>query len=348
MGITPSREAAADDGPSPTRGRGGARIVGDFGGTNARLATLAPRSDSLERISVLACAEYPHIRDAIEAYLQLHGIEVIQEMCLAVAGPVDHDLVHLPNNGWRFSRSGLERALGAPLTLVNDFTAQALCVQLLSPGELTWIGDPRPPSDGVQVVLGPGTGLGAAVRLPSGEIIPSEAGHVGFAPTNAHEIELLRLLLERYERVSIERVVSGPGLENLYWANGRIDGDPDVGPAPDLSAQEVSELAETGDARATRSVNDFLDLLATFAGDMALANWATGGVYLSGGALRKLMGFLKTDRFRARFEAKGRFSGFCRDVGVAWIAADYPGLLGCAAALVTGFGRAERGTRTPG
>jgi glucokinase len=312
----------------------GARIVGDFGGTNARLATLADRDDALERITVLACADYPHIHDTIQAYLDRHAITDVEEVCLAVAGPVDADVVHLPNNGWRFSRSELERTLGAPLTVINDFTAQALCIQLLSPGELAWIGTPRPRPEGVQVVIGPGTGLGVAMRLPSGEVVPSEGGHVGFAPTNSHEIELLRLL------------VSGPGLENLYWAQSRLDGDPEAGRAPTLSAQEVSALAESGDARALRSVNDLLDLLATFAGDMALASWASGGVYLSGGALRKLMGFLKPDRFRARFEAKGRFTGFCRELGVAWIAADYPGLVGCAAALVTGYGRAEGGPRT--
>ena len=325
----------------------GVRLVGDIGGTHARLATLAARDGSLERIGVLACADYARIDDAIHAYLDLHDLDSVDEVCLAVAGPVDTDVINLPNNSWRFSRTALERTLEAPVTLLNDFTAQALCVQILSPGELTWIGDPRPEPGGIQVVIGPGTGLGVAVRLPSGEIIPSEAGHVGLAPTNAHEIEILRLLMERYSRVSIERVVSGPGLENLYWANSRIDGDPEVGRAPRLSAQEVSELAESGDERATRSVNDLLDLLASFAGDMALANWSRGGVYLSGGALRKMMGFLKPERFRHHFERKGRFQGFCEGVAVAWIAADHPGLLGCAAALATGFGRPGSGTPAP-
>lgn len=323
----------------------GVRIVGDFGGTHARLATLARRDDALERISVLPCADYSRIDDSIAAYLGLHGIQSIDQICLAVAGPVDEDVIQLPNNDWRFSRSALERSLDAPLTVLNDFTAQALCMQILSPGELTWIGDPQPAKDGIQVVIGPGTGLGVAVRLPNGEIIPSEAGHVGFAPTNAHETELLTLLLERYSRVSIERVVSGPGLENLYWANSRIDGDP-VGPNPRLSAREVSALAETGDERATRSVNDLLDILAAFAGDMALANWARGGIYLSGGALRKMIGFLKPERFRVHFEAKGRFRSFCEDVAVGWIAADHPGLLGCAAALMTDFGRTEGAPRS--
>lgn len=321
----------------------GTRLVGDFGGTHARLATLRSRDDALERISVLPCADYSRIDDAIRAYLDGHEIESVDEVCLAVAGPVDSDLIHLPNNGWRFRRSDLERSLGAPLTILNDFTAQALCVQVLSPGELVWIGDPRPEPEGIQVVIGPGTGLGVAIRVPSGEIIPSEGGHVSFAPTTGHEIELLRLLMERYPRVSIERLVSGPGLENLYWANSRIDGDPAVGRTPRLSAQEVSALAEAGDERATRSVNNLLDILASYAGDMALASWSRGGVYLSGGALRKMMGFLKPERFRARFEAKGRFQGFCEEVAVGWIAADHPGLLGCAAALVTGFGRDGRG-----
>ena len=172
--------------------------------------------------------------------------------------------------------------------------------------------------------------------MPGGEIIPSEGGHVGFAPTSEHEIELLRELFARYRRVSVERLASGPGLENLYWANRRITCPDSIGGESRKSAREVGGLAAAGDPVALRSVEDFFDILAGFAGDMALSTWATGGVYLSGGVMRKLMPFFDPERFRARFEDKGRFARFCQSVPVAWIASDHPGLLGCSAALGRG------------
>jgi glucokinase len=321
---------------------GAARIVADFGGTNARFATLRS-GGGLDRVEVLACADYPRAEDAIAEYRDRHGLDAVSEMCLAVAGPTDQDLIDPPNSHWTFSRGALGTALGAPLTVINDFTAQALSLDLLEEDELTWFGDPRPRGRGTRTVVGPGTGLGVAVQMPGGEIMPSEGGHVGFAPTDAHEIELLRLLFRRHRRVSVERLASGPGLENLYWANRRLtegDAEPDE---PWKNAREVGELAAAGDPTAKRSVEDFFDILAGFAGDMALATWATGGVYLSGGVLRKLMPLFDPKRFRARFEAKGRFSRFCEQVPLAWISFEHPGLLGCSAVLEGLASREPRG-----
>lgn len=316
----------------------GTRIVADIGGTNARFATVGKSPRQLERIEVLTCADYPRIDDAIDAYLDRSGITGVTGVCLAVAGPTDEDMIDLPNNDWRFSRASLEAGIGCPLIVVNDFTAQAMCVDLLLENELRWFGDPRPEGKGFRAVLGPGTGLGVAFQTPGGEIVPSEAGHVSFAPTDNHGIELLKALHERCGRVSIERILSGPGLENLYWANARLD-RPGTD-APPRRAEEITALAEAGDVLALRTVADFLDILAAFAGDMALTAWATGGVYLSGGVLGKLMPFLEETRFRSRFRDKGRFRSFCDRVPVSWIRAEHPGLLGCSAALVA----AERST----
>lgn len=308
-------------------------LVADVGGTNARFATVGAEPHDLHRIEVLPCGDFPHIGDAIDAYLKGHDIEDLLEVCIAVAGPVDHEWIDLPNNHWAFSRNGLQASLGVPLTILNDFTAQAMCIDALLDTDLVWFGKPRAVDPGIRTVLGPGTGLGVAVQMLDGEIIPSEGGHVGFAPFNEHEIEILSALLGRYRRVSVERLLSGPGLENIFWANRQLTRS-DARPEPEhLSAKEIARLAAQGDALARRTVDDFFDILATFAGDVALFTWSTGGVYLSGGVFRKLSSLLDVERFRARFEDKGRFTRFCETVPLAWITHEYPGLLGCAVGL---------------
>ncbi len=311
----------------------GIRLVADVGGTNARFAVVGRSAHDLQGIETLRCADYPHIRDAITDYLRRHAIGCVSEMCMAIAGPVEGDLVDLLNNHWSFSLAALREALGSPLTVINDFTAQSLSLDVLEPDELTWLGPPRPVEPGIRTILGPGTGLGIAVQTISGEIIPSEGGHAGFAPSDEHEMDILGTLLRRFRRVSAERLLSGPGLENLYWANRQIarpDASEEQGCRP---AHEIARLATQGDALALRTVRDFFDILASFAGDMALFSWSTGGVYLSGGVMRWLFEFLDVERFRARFEDKGRFTHFCQTVPLAWITHEYPGLLGCAAVL---------------
>ena len=204
-----SRSRRAGHGPAP--------LVGDLGGTHARVAVVGT-TGCRPHLEVLTCAEYPRIEDAIAAYLDKVGVGPVGEVCLAVAGPVDQDQVDLPNSHWTFSRCQLERTLGAPLRVINDFTAQALSLDMLREDELLWIGAPRSLGNAVRGVVGPGTGLGVAIQMPSGEVLPSEGGHVGFAPNGDHQMDLLRVLASRFRRVSVERLASGPGLENLYLA----------------------------------------------------------------------------------------------------------------------------------
>ena len=329
--------------PSPRTRGGGTCVVGDLGGTRVRMATVDPSTGELENIEVLTRVEHDSVQDAVQSYLDHAAVDHLAEICLAVAGPVDGDLVVLPNTDWYFRCSELQEALGTPLTVINDFTAQALAVERLREDELRWLGAPRPSPTkrGIEVVIGPGTGLGAAVRTTSGEIIPSEAGHVGFAPTNDEQIRILEALLGIYRRVSIERVASGPGLENLYWAKTKLAGVDATARPPLRSASEISRLASEGDRLARETVDLFFDILAAYAGDMALANWATGGIYLSGGVMTKLAPFFDGDDFRSRFENKGRFSDFCRSVPVAIVEAEHPGLIGCCAALAHAPDRAR-------
>lgn len=310
------------------------KIVGDIGGTNARFACVTDEGNFYHKVKIYPCADFPNIDDALKQYIEyLETLEItksvqLQEVCLAIAGPIFNDIIDLPNNHWEFSRTKLQRTIGVPIKVINDFTAQTLSLDLLADDELIWFDDMRPTGGNIRAVIGPGTGLGIAIQMPNGDIIPSEAGHIAFAARSEHQMELLKLLWKRYQRVSVERVLSGHGLENLYWANSCI-----AGQEAEQKASDILELAKNNDPYANAALNDFYEILACFAGDIALTAWAADGIYLSGGILPKVWEYFDAAEFRARFQSKGRFTEFCRTVPIALIKAEQPGLLGCVAAL---------------
>ena len=306
----------------------GIQIVADIGGTNARFAYIRPGDDTLHGIEIFPCADFALLADAIQAYMEREHVKPADRICLAVAGPVSSDWIDLPNNHWAFSRSALERSIHVSVHVINDFSAQMLCIDTLAESELQWLGEPRPAGGGVKAVIGPGTGLGVSAMLTSGGILPSEAGHVAFAPVDDHQVDLLRVLWHRYQRVSVERVLSGPGLANLYWANCQLDGQ-----CNELTAPEVTAGAEAGDPLCQRAVEDFFAILASFSGDVALMTGSEDGVYLSGGILPRLLDFLDEERFRRGFQEKGRLSGFNQAIPLAIVRCEHPGLRGCANAL---------------
>ena len=303
-------------------------IVADIGGTNARFAYVEAGSNELCGIEVFPCADFAFLGDAIRAYMERGHVERVDHVCLAVAGPVESDWIDLPNNHWAFSQTKLEESLQVTVDIINDFSAQVLSVGALNEAEIQWIGAPRPKGGGVKAVLGPGTGLGVSAMTASGDILPSEAGHVAFAPVDDHEADLLKVLWQRYHRVSVERVLSGTGLANLYWANCLLEGH-----ERELPAWEVTAGAQAGDRYCLRAVTDFYAILASMAGDVALMMGATDGVYLSGGILPRILDFLDQDSFRQRFQEKGRFREFNTALPLAIVRAEQPGLLGCAQAL---------------
>ena len=304
------------------------QIVADIGGTNARFAYIQGGSSELLGVEVFACADFVFLADAVRTYMQRGHVEHVDNICLAVAGPVESDWIDLPNNHWAFSQRQLGESLNVSVEIINDFSAQVLSIAGLDDSQLQWLGTPRPSGNGVKAVMGPGTGLGVSAMTASGDIIPSEAGHIAFAPVDAHEADLLRVLWQRYQRVSVERVLSGMGLSNLYWANCQLDGQERELPAP-----EVTAGAQAGDEHCLRAVSDFYAILASVAGDVALMMGAADGVYLSGGILPRILNLLDEDKFLQRFQDKGRFMAFNQDVPVAIVGADHPGLRGCVQAL---------------
>ncbi len=304
------------------------KIVADIGGTNARFAYVSTDSDELLCIEILPSADFPQFIDTIRHYIEHAQLTLIDTICLAVAAPVSQDWIDFGNNHWAFSRAELHEALGIPITVINDFDAQALCIEGLVDSELMWIGDPRPSEGLVKAVLGPGTGLGVSALIPGGYIVPSEGGNTGFSPLDDHQQAVHEILRQRYGRVTIEHVLSGIGLSNLYWANSKL-----LGHDRELRPAEVTAKAQNGDSCSVKAVDDFFAILAAVAGDIALMMGANGGVYISGGIVPRLLEGFDASVFRRRFNDKGRASDLCASIPLAIVLAQHPGLRGCVEAL---------------
>ncbi|HEY3814441.1 MAG TPA: glucokinase [Caulobacteraceae bacterium] len=317
----------------------GLRLVGDVGGTNVRFA-LADTSGAAPRISdaeSYRCADFPGLEAAIEHYLSMMNTRGPRPHAavVAVAGPVDNGVAVLTNGRWRMSNTGLQAAGFSAARLINDYTALALAVRRLGPDDLGALGDADSPAEGKTIALvGAGTGLGvaAAVRADGVEVIATaEGGHIGFAPVDETEVEILRALNGVFGRVSLERILSGPGLVSLRWALGRIAGQ-EVEP---ITPEEVVARAMSGqDPLCAQTLDRFCAIYGSAAGDMALVYGALGGVYLGGGIAPRILAWLRKSEFRARFEAKGRFAGYLAPIATKVIVHPYAALLGAADAAL--------------
>ncbi len=251
---------------------------------------------------------------------------------LAVAGPVVDGRVSLTNRNWQISESEL-RSLGFRAAhLINDFAALAYAADRLGAADLRCIGpDISGAAGGTITILGAGTGFGVSCLAQSRtHLLPlaTEGGHIGFAPQDAGEIAILEALGRRFGRVSVERILSGPGLENLSRALDEIAGRA-VRP---LSAAEVVEHASQGDADCRATLARFCSIFGAVAGDIALAQGARGGVLIAGGIAGKLEPYLTQGSFRERFEAKGRLSSFVKSIPTRLIVNSNAALLGAARA----------------
>jgi glucokinase len=197
---------------------------------------------------------------------------------------------------------------------VNDFAALAFAAEVLQPKDLRAVGPDIPGlAGGTITILGPGTGLGVSCLARHGDrSVPmaTEGGHVGFAPSDDAEVAALQTLRKQFGRVSVERILSGSGLENLYRALERIAGRE----AQPLEAAQITAGTEKGDAGCRAALTMFCAIFGAVAGDLALAHGARGGVYIAGGIAEKIGTFLDQSPFRARFEAKGRLSPFVKAI----------------------------------
>lgn len=309
-------------------------LVGDIGGTHARLA-LVDEEGHIRHPVTFEERHFPSLTEVIGSYLEKTlGRKRPERAVLAVAGPVVDGEIQFTNNSWRASEGELFVAFEfESVRLINDFAAQALAAPLLPSDTLRRIGpDIRGADFAPLVVMGAGTGFGVAglARSDRGDVeVAGEGGHGAFAPSDDTEMEILRILNRRFGRTSIERILSGPGLHNLYSALAEIRGV-----APVLADEAaVTAAAETGDALANETLDRFCAILGSVAGDLALTYGARGGVYISGGLAPRMADRLAGGGFRSRFEAKGRMSTFMAEIPTTLIQHPYAALVGAARAL---------------
>ena len=315
------------------------RLVGDIGGTNARFALVADGSKQPHQEQVVRCAEFEGLEQAIRRYLADHGNPRIREAALDVATGLTGDFVQLTNGPWGFSIEKMRRALALDrLHVINDFTALALSVPTLQPHELRQVGGGNAAAGTAIAVIGPGTGLGVSGLLPAGEgwiALQGEGGHTAFSPTTEREIEVLRWLMQRFEHVSTERVVSGMGLQNLYQALCALDHTT----AEQLNPAQITEGALAGkDKRCREALDMFCAILGAAAANLVVTLGARAGCYVGGGIIPRLGEYFSRSPFRARFERKGRFSTYIAAVPTYVILAETPALRG----LATIFQHAEK------
>lgn len=276
------------------------KLCGDIGGTKVLLGLLDDSGDIVSQRR-LASAEFSTFEALLAEFLRGNA-SVLDGGCLALAGPVADDgrSAKITNLPWVIDAAALEREFAiAPgsLRLVNDFAGAAMGVTVAGPEDLVTLQAGAPDATGVKLVVGAGTGMGMAVLIPEGgsfRVLPSEGGHVGFAPADEAQTRIWSALREEHGRVTCERVISGPGLAAIH----RVLAGERLEPAA------VSERALAGDAGALRSVEVFLSAYGAFAGDMAMAVMARGGVYLAGGIAAKLLPLLRSGTFLTAFNAK--------------------------------------------
>ena len=309
-------------------------LVGDIGGTNARLALVERGSVRPHAIKVLSCGDYNNLDGAVRDYLARVGVAGVGEACLAVASPMRGTQVRMTNNHWRFDTEEVRQQFGwSAFKVMNDFTAMALGVPHVADGQLVHVcggpGDSRRP----RLVMGPGTGLGGSGLVPirQGWVpLMTEGGHVDFAPTDDTEMAVLRILKARFGRVSVERILCGQGLLNLYQAHAEIQGVP----APLDAPEKITSAAlNNTDALACHTLRHFCELLGRVAGNAVLTLGSTGGVFLCGGILPRFLDFFLESPFRNGFEDKGRMRPLLEFTPVYVVTEPYTGLLGAAEAL---------------
>jgi glucokinase len=312
-----------------------ARLLGDIGGTNARFALVHAGSDQITQEMTLPTGHYADLASASQAYVSQVGQPVVHEACIAIANPIDGDLLRMTNNHWHFSIDATRQQLGLKnLLMLNDWEAMAMAAPALSGTDLEQIGTGEPVPDAPKGLIGPGTGLGVSslVRSRRGDWVPiaGEGGHVSLAPTCERESDILRILWRTYPHVSAERAISGMGLENLYRAICELNGTE----AEPLEAAQVTERALAAkDVACEEALEKMCRLLGNAAADLALILGARGGIYIGGGVVGRLGDYFAQSGFRRAFEAKGRFENYMKRIPTYVIRAKSPALIGCAMSL---------------
>lgn len=311
-------------------------LAADVGGTHARVALLRAQSAGGREIEILAyrkfiCADFPGLPALLRTFIERDATEPARRCVIACAGQAIGDSIVNDNLAWQVSLSALREELALDdVALLNDFEALGYALDDVRDTDSLLLCGPATHSEGPALVVGPGTGLGAAVRLtgnPVAQVLATEAGQMNLAPGTAREREVLAQLARDEGYVPYERILSGPGLLTLYTTLCALRGQP-----PRLATPEaVTAAACAGsDPDAVETVEIFCAVLGGFVGDLAMAFMADGGVYLAGGVLPEIRELLQRSRFVDRFLDKGGMREFLLRVPVRLIEHGRHGVLGAA------------------
>jgi glucokinase len=311
----------------------------DIGGTHARFAlaeVAAGRVVSLGDSVTMKTAEHASFQTAWEAFDAMIDQPIPRAVAIAIAAPVSGDVIKFTNNPWIIRPSLIKERLNVDAyTLINDFGAVGHAVGQAGPEHFIHLCGPDQPLaiDGTITVVGPGTGLGVAhiYRNNGGYHVQStEGGHIDFAPLDGIEDAILAKLRKRFTRVSVERVVSGPGLVEIYETLAGIEGRA----IQQMDDKQLWALGMAGeDSLASAAIDRFCLSLGSFAGDIALVQGGFGGVVIAGGLGLRIKDILLRSGFDQRFRAKGRFEKLMATIPVKLITHPQPGLFGAAAAF---------------
>jgi glucokinase len=308
-------------------------LTADIGGTNARFGLVRQGELRPESVKAMYTADSPSPEAAVRQVLDEAGDVELVGAVVAWAGHIGAGPLKLTNGPWVLDRAAFAAELGIDdITVINDFEAVALAIDLLGPEDLVQVGGDAPAPRGVRAVMGPGTGLGTATLVPVGggdwRVLPGEGGHTNPPLAGPVETALWPALFTGIDHPVAENVLSGPGIIRTYRAIAAGRGETPVHTSP----AAVGQAALQGDAAAAAAFELFFTWLGRMAGDIALIVGATGGVYIAGGIVPKYLEALSAGPFRAAFEAKGLMADFARTIPAFVVVAQSPALIGCAAA----------------
>jgi glucokinase len=314
-------------------------LAGDIGGTNARLAYFQPQNGHLRLVSerVFPSREHSEFGEIVNQFLDDSRTRP-ELACFGIAGPVRNGRVETSNLPWVIEQSRLAKQIHLPATwLINDLEASAWGIGALSAEDLVSLNRVSGPVVGNQAVIAPGTGLGEAGLFWDGtnhHVFASEGGHTDFAPRDELQIELLRFLEKRFGHVSYERILSGPGLVNVYEflrADGGSDSSNLVESKNGDEAAAISKAALDGSSKlAEKALDLWISVFGAEASNLALKVMATGGLFIAGGIPPKILAKLKEPQFMQAFLDKGRLRALVEVIPVQVVTNDKAGLLGAA------------------
>jgi glucokinase len=327
-------------------------LAGDIGGTKTEMALFRLEGESLGLVieETFLSGKYSSLEAIMKEFLGKNSVSV-DHASFGVAGPVVHGRASLTNLPWAIDERTLKETFKfSSVRILNDLEATAYAVPLLKPSDLRTLNKGDPIDGGTFAVIAPGTGLGEAFLTWDGSRYwahPSEGGHTDFAPGNDEEMELLKYVQNQSDHVSYEKVCSGQGIRNIYKYYHR---DLHVEDVKSWLTQEARQVDETEDPtpvivhsaleRSPRcgacfdTLNMFVSILGSEAGNLALKVLATGGVYLGGGIPPRVLRALENDRFTQAFKRKGRMAQLVSQIPVHVILNPKTALLGAASCCV--------------